>query len=241
MIAGEGEIPIKPLYAILMKNQLGNIKQCRTLIRHQRVKVNGKIIDNEKYQVQCFDQIEVDGQIINTTPFVYYMMNKPKGYICANHDSQYQCVIDLLAQKDCHCIGRLDKETTGLLFITNDKSLSKRLLLPDAHIEKTYLVTTLYPLQDILKEQFQAGVIIDRHIKCLPAILQIIDDYHCYVTLYEGKYHQVKKMFLSCQNVVIELKRVSFAKITLDVNLQEGEYRELTQLEFQKLKEFSST
>ncbi len=239
MIVGEEEILIKPLYLVLMKNQLGNIKECRTLIRHHHVDVNGKTIDDIDYLVNEDDVITVNQKRIHSHPYVYYMMNKPSGYICANHDVHYPCVVDLLDIKDVSCLGRLDKETTGLLILTNDRSLVKQLLLPQNHIEKRYFVTVKKPLKENLKDRFSQGIIIDFDVQCLPSYIDIIDDYHCYVTLYEGKYHQIKKMFLSCDNEVIELKRVSFAGICLDERLKQGDYRQLTKEEFQKLKEMS--
>ncbi|MEG0367950.1 MAG: RNA pseudouridine synthase [Coprobacillus sp.] len=231
-----GEIHIKDLYCVLMKNNLGNVKECKTLIKHHHVKVNGQMIDNIRYKVHENDIILVDENQVSSQPFVYYMLNKPKGYVCANKDKYNMCVVDLI-KKDCFCIGRLDKDTTGLLLLSNDSSLSKKLLMPQFHVEKTYLVKTLKRLSDSLVERFKEGIIIDDDVKCQSAVLSIIDDYHCYVTLHEGKFHQVKKMFLSCDNLVVELKRISFGGILLDEALAEGEYRSLTKEEFHKLKE----
>lgn len=240
MIVGEEGIHIKPLYSILMKNNLGNIKQCKTLIKHHHVYVNGKVMDCCHYIVNDNDEIQVFGKKICTQPFVYYMMNKPQGYVCANTDPYHLCVTDLIDRDDCVCVGRLDKETTGFLLLTNDKSFIKTLLLPQNHHPKTYFVTTRFPIDASYIEKFQSGIVIDRDICCLPAQLEIIDVYHCHVTLTEGKYHQIKKMFLSCQNEVVSLKRVAFAGILLDENLASGEYRQLNHEEFQKLKEFIS-
>lgn len=237
MIVGEDVILINYLYLVLMKNNLGNIKECKTLIKHGFVYVNEKRIKDVKYPIKETDEIKVQGKTINAQPFLYYMLNKPKGYVCANKDALYPCVTDLLERDDCICIGRLDKDTTGLLLLTNDKSLMKALLLPQNHHSKTYLVTTLLPIDSLYIERFQKGITIDQSVKCLPAKLEIIDEYHCYVTLVEGKYHQVKKMFLSCDNQVTELKRIAFANIFLDESLKEGELRTLTQFEFQKMKE----
>lgn len=238
MIVGEEGIHIKPLYLIMMKNQLGNMHQCKTLIRHQHVLINGKIIDNPDYLVSENDSIWVNGKSINSQPFHYIMMNKPKGYICANRDAFHPCVIDLIEEKDCFCVGRLDKDTTGLLFITNDSHLSKKLLLPQYHIDKIYAVTTKYPLDHRLKFLFFKGIVIDSVYQCLPAQLEILDSYHCLVTIQEGKYHQIKKMFLSCQNEVVELKRITFASLSLDQELKEGEFRYLTKEERQCLYEY---
>lgn len=236
-IVGEEEILIKPLYLVLMKNNLGNVKMCRTLIKHGHVKVNGLAMKDFQYLVHKDDRIEVDDQKIVSYPFYYYMLNKPKGYICANHDKVYPCVIDLIDRKDCFCVGRLDVDTTGFVFITNDKSVSQKLTHPQFHVEKTYKVKTLKPLNSTYIKMFHEGIIIDKNRKCLPAQLKIIDDFHCYVTLFEGKYHQIKKMFLSCHNQVISLKRISFMGILLDKSLKEGESRPLKEEEFQKMKE----
>ncbi len=236
MIVGEEGILIKDLYYILMKNNLGNVKECKTLIKHKHVVVNGGVVDNPMYQVHHNDAIYVDEKKVNSQPFVYYMLNKPKGYVCANFDKHYPCVVDLV-DKQCKCIGRLDKETTGLLLLTNDVSIIKKLLLPDNHIEKTYYVTTKNKLDKSIIKKFEEGVIIDKNIKCRSSKLEIIDENHCYVTIYEGKYHQIKKMFLSCFNEVKELKRISFGNLLLDEHLKEGEYRQLTKSEFHKMKE----
>lgn len=237
MIVGEEGIHIKPLYLILMKNHLGNVKQCKTLIRHGKVIINGKIINDEKYRVKNEDIITVNGKLIDTSPFYYYMMNKPQGYICASKDDHDHCVMELIDCQDGFCVGRLDKNTTGFLLISNDASLQKKLLHPLYHVEKTYYVETLKPIESRVVNAFHQGIIIDQKRRCLPAKLSLIDEYHCYVTIYEGKYHQVKKMFLSCHNQVIRLHRVSFAGVTLDASLQEGEFRHLTQQEFQKMKD----
>lgn len=235
MIVGEEEIPIKDLYYVLMKCGYGNANDCKTLIKHLHVYVNDILVNDVCFQVSSLDEVRVDEQVISW-PFVYYMMNKPQGYICANHDKYWPCVIDFINEKDCYCLGRLDKDTTGLLIITNDVSFSKKLLLPQNHVEKTYLVKVDHPLDERLVALFHQGIVIDNDILCQSAQLDIIDEYDCYVTICEGKYHQVKKMFLSCGYHVVQLKRVSFAKMTLDDTLKEGDYRPLTQHEFQKLE-----
>ena len=129
---------------------------------------------------------------------------------------------------------RLDRDTTGLLILTNDKSL-KKLLLPQNHVKKTYLVETKEKLKKVDQEVFKRGIIIDQSIQCLPAKLEILDDFHGYVTLEEGKYHQIKKMFLSLKNEVVSLKRISFDEIYLDEDLLEGMSRPLNKEERNKL------
>lgn len=217
---------MKDLYYVLMYNHLGNAKECKTLIRQGKIKVNGQIATNPRQSITSADILTYNQLILNSQPFIYCMLNKPQGYICANHDKQYPCVIDLVEHKECFCVGRLDKDTTGLLLLSNDKSL-KKLLLPQNHIPKTYWVETLKPLKPINIQQFKQGVVIDKNVFCLSAKLEIIDSYHCQVTIIEGKYHQLKKMFLSIGNQVINLKRIRFGHLVLDSNLNEGQYRSL--------------
>ena len=221
---------MKDLYYVLMYNHLGNAKQCKTLIKHGLIEINGNIVTDPKYQVNVHDHIIYQNQRINAQPFLYYMLNKPQGYICANHDQKEKCVVDLLDRQDCFCLGRLDRDTTGLLILTNDKSL-KKLLLPQNHVWKTYLVQPKEKLTQQNIKQFQEGIIINHHERCLPAILDIQDDYHALVTITEGKYHQIKKMFLSIDNEVVSLKRIQFGNLVLDERLKEGQYRLLTQQE----------
>lgn len=235
MIVGEVGIHIKDIISVLMKNNLGNVKQCRTLLKHQKVYINGMIINDIHYIVNENDKIIVDAKEIDSQPFVYYMLNKPKGYLSASSDINSPCVSDIIKQQNCYCIGRLDKDTTGLLLMTNDKTLSKRLLLPQVHKVKVYEVKTKYPILKSLVLRFEEGIIIDKNVKCQSALLKIVEENKCVVTLCEGKYHQIKKMFLSCDNEVVELKRISFAGLMLDSSLKEGEYRALNLQEIEIL------
>lgn len=225
---------MKDLYYVLMFNHLGNVKQCKTLIKHGLIKVNGLVETDAKRKITEDDCIEYQNRILNSQPFTYIMLNKPQGYICANKDEKEKCVIDLIEEKDCFCLGRLDRDTTGLLLLTNDKNL-KKLLLPQNHVDKVYLVEAKRKLSKKDKEIFARGIVIDENIQCIPAKMDIIDDYWCYVTIQEGKYHQIKKMFLSLNNEVVSLKRISFDQIQLDSSLKEGDYRFLTKEERNKL------
>lgn len=217
-----------------MYNNLGNTKECKTLIKHGLIQVNGVVETNCKRKIQEEDVLIYQGKILKSQPFHYLMLNKPKGYLCANKDEKEKCVVDLIDYSDCFCLGRLDRDTTGLLILTNDKSL-KKLLLPQNHVKKTYLVETKERLKKEDQEAFKRGIIIDQKIQCLPAKLEIIDDFHGYVTIEEGKYHQIKKMFLSLKNEVVSLKRISFDEIYLDEDLLEGMSRPLNKEERNKL------
>ena len=235
MIVGEEEIAIKHLYLILMKNNLGNAKECKALIKHKNIQVNSVVVDDPNYPIYGDEIITYHHLQLSAQPFTYLMLNKPKGYVSANKDERYPCVVDLIDNKKCYCLGRLDIDTTGLLILTDDKSLSKQLLLPQNHVEKTYWVEVNHQLDDNLKDDFADGIVIDRDIKVKGAQYVPIDQTHCYLTISEGKYHQVKKMFLSCGYRVINLKRVSFSSISLDDSLKEGEFRFLTQEEIKML------
>lgn len=217
-----------------MYNNLGNAKECKTLIKHGFIQVNGVVETNCKRKIQEEDILIYQGKKLESQPFHYLMLNKPKGYLCANKDEKEKCVVDLIDYLDCFCLGRLDRDTTGLLILTNDKSL-KKLLLPQNHVKKTYLVETKEKLKKEDQEIFKRGIIIDQNIQCLPAKLEILDDFHGYVTLEEGKYHQIKKMFLSLKNEVVSLKRISFDEIYLDEDLLEGMSRPLNKKERNKL------
>lgn len=225
---------MKDLYYVLMYNKLGNAKQCKTLIKHGNIEINGHVVRNPYYQVHYKDHLTYQNQELQAQPFFYYMLNKPKGYLCANHDQKEKCAVELIDHKDCFCLGRLDRDTTGLLILTNDKNL-KKLLLPQNHIPKTYLVETKSKLVKEYIIECQKGIIIDGNKRCLPAYLEIQDDHHALITITEGKYHQIKKMFLSLGNEVISLKRISFGKIQLDEHLKEGEARLFNQQEIELL------
>ena len=222
----------------LCELNIGSRREVKELLKKGEILINGKkgLKPDDKVD-ELTAVVSYRGKEFRYRPYVYYMMNKPKGYICANYDKNHLCVVDLIERNDCICVGRLDKDTTGFLLLTNDKSIVKALLLPQNHQPKTYLVTTRFPIDENSIYRFEMGIVIDQDICCLPAQLELINTHQCYLTLHEGKYHQVKKMFLSCQNEVVDLKRIAFAGLVLDASLGYGEYRQLNQDEFQKLKE----
>lgn len=234
MIVGEEGILIKDLYYVLMKAGFGNVKECKTLIKHRFVFVNDELVEDCCYQVCSHDKICVDKHSVKW-PFIYYMLNKPQGYLSATYDSNEHYVLELIDHKDCFCLGRLDRDTTGLLILTNDVSL-KPLLLPDNHVDKKYWVEVNEVLNENIIDAFQKGVVIDQNYICHSSKLELIDKNTCYVTIDEGKYHQIKKMFLSYGYVVKNLKRVSFGNLVLDQSLQVGEARLLKENEFQFLE-----
>ena len=222
-----------------MKNGIGNKKESYNLIKHGKILVNDEMIFDPLYDVKPSDMIKYNDFILDPQPLVYYMFNKPQGYISANHDKEYPCVLDFFTRKDLSIVGRLDKDATGLLILTNDKSIIKKITLPQNHFSKKYYVEVKNKLTSIDVERCDEGVIIDQNVLCQPSLLEIIDDHHCYLTIFEGRYHQVKKMFLSLNNQVIRLKRLKIGEIELDPYLKEGEYRTLTDKEVSFLKGMS--
>lgn len=187
---------------------------------------------------QVHQQVYVQGKKIEEKPYIYLMLNKKEKTISALKDTK-KTVIEEIKHPRVHqlrIMGRLDYETTGLMILTNDNSLIKKVTLPDSHVEKEYEVTVRLPLSKKLIDIFINGVVIDCSIKLSPSKLEILDDYHCRVVIKEGKYHQIKKMFLSCHNEVVQLKRIRIHHLCLDPHLLCGEYRELTEKEIQMLK-----
>ena len=207
--------------------------------------VNGKQISNPGIQVDTdVDEIKFNGEIIKYREFVYIMLNKPDGYISATFDKRDPIVLDLIDKSyyifEPFPVGRLDKDTEGLLVLTNDGQLSHRVLSPKKHVPKTYYakIEGKVTNEDILA--FEEGVILDDGYKTMPAQLNILksDEYsEIELTIHEGKFHQVKRMFESVGKKVVYLKRLSMGKLKLDETLQLGEYRELTEEEVKMIEE----
>ena len=192
-------------------------------------KDNGMLIDPEKAS------IKVNGEEILYRKFIYLMMNKPQGVISATHDNKDETVIDLLELDhqvfNPFPIGRLDKDTVGLLLLTNDGDLNHRLISPKYHVDKIYYAKIDKKIEEKDVEAFKKGIVLDDGYKCMEAKLEIIsssdDGSEVRVTIQEGKYHQVKRMFEAVGKKVVYLKREEFGGLKLDSELEEGEYREL--------------
>lgn len=206
----------------------------RKLILKGKASVNGKMVKDIAFKVEPdTDEICLFGEPIAYKKHLYLIMNKPKGILTATEDKTRQTVIDLipdeLRRKDLFPVGRLDKDTTGLLIITNDGDFAHRLLSPNKKIPKKYFVTLDGEVKDALIPEFASGLTLADGTKLSSAGLEIGQDKHtAFVTITEGKYHQIKRMFGLFDLGVNELKRTSFAGITLPETLLEGEVRELT-------------
>ncbi len=221
---------------ILVSQGIGSRSEVKNLIKKRLVAVDGKNevkpelkIDPEK------SKIEVNGQAISVKNHLYIMMNKPAGVLSATKDSREKTVIDLLPdgfkRKGMAPVGRLDKDTEGLMLISDDGQFAHRVLSPKKHIYKRYYAELDGELSVDMVESFKNGIELKDGTKFLPALLEIKDKNSAYVEICEGKFHQVKKMFLSQGLAVKYLKRVKIGGLCLDSNLHIGKSRELTEYE----------
>ena len=227
--------------------QLGSRKEVKTYIKKGLVTVNGTVIKSDKFHVsEMEDTVIFDGEEITYQKDFYYLLHKPAGVISATVDNYEETVLDLFDDEtyrdDLFPVGRLDKDTEGLLVITNDGALSHRLLSPKRHVEKEYFaeVAGIMTPEDQMK--FKEGLTIDGGEECLPAELFIdaIDEdaqtSEIRLILHEGKFHQVKRMVQAVGKEVTYLKRLRMGGLTLDEQLAYGEYRPLTAEELNLLE-----
>ena len=203
-------------------------KEVRDLIKYECVKVNEKICRDASRQVDdTADEIRLKGRVVQYQKYHYLMMNKPEG------------VLDILPEEyrkfELFPVGRLDIDTTGLLLLTNDGDFVHRVISPKKHVGKTYYAEVDGHLKADFVRQLSEGVIIDGTYKTMPAELRILDDTRCELTIYEGKFHQVKKMLLSLGCRVIKLSRLSIGGLTLDKALNPGGVRRLTPEEVEQI------
>ena len=214
-------------------------KNVKRLIRNGEVKVNEVIIKKDDYKVdEINDIIKVNDEIIDYQKNIYLMLNKPSGYVSANYDDYDPTVFDLidLGYKDLFCVGRLDKDTEGLLLITNDGLLAHHLMSPKNKIYKKYYVEILNPLTEKDIDLLENGEIVLDYVQIGQAFVEIIDEHKIYLSISEGKYHQVKRMLNACRNEVTYLKRISVGPLILDDSLESGECRYLSSDEIDLLK-----
>ncbi|QLB20338.1 16S rRNA pseudouridine(516) synthase [Vespertiliibacter pulmonis] len=212
--------------------------QATKALKAGQVSVNGDIVKNSALKVNeqdeiCFDDAPIEwvgeGQ--------YFMLYKPQNCVCSNDDDEYPTVFqffDYPLTSRLHCAGRLDADTTGLVLLTDDGKWSHRITSPKYQCEKTYLVTLADPIEEFYAEKLTEGILL-RGEKTLtkPAILEILDDYNVNLTISEGRYHQVKRMFAALGNKVIALHRWRIGNTILDESLNEGEFRALTKQEIE--------
>ena len=219
---------------------LGTRSQVKDIIKKGKININGIVVKDSNIKVDSNkDEIYFEGNPIVYAEFEYYMLNKPAGVISASNDKKQKTVIDLIETRkrdDLFPVGRLDKDTEGLLLICNDGELSHNLLSPKKHVNKTYYVELDSPLTDDKAKEVCDGVYIESGVKSMPAKLEYIDKQKVYLTIHEGKFHQVKKMFHAVGCEVTYLKRMTMGPLRLDESLKPGEYRMLTNAEIDALK-----
>lgn len=210
----------------------GTRKEIGKAVRAERVTVNGQTAKNAAMQVTAEDEVSMDGVPVEYEEYVYYMLNKPAGVISATEDARERTVLDLISErqrKGLFPVGRLDRDTEGLLLITNDGGLAHRLLSPRHHVDKVYYARLDGPVGEAEKALFAQGLKVDETLTALPAELEILEPAtEVRVTIREGKFHQVKRMFEAVGREVLYLKRLSMGPLALDESLPKGDYRRLT-------------
>lgn len=229
---------------VLSNMGYGSRKDVKKYIKDGLVSVNGKVIVTQGSHVNPDeDEIVIGNSEVNYREFVYIMMNKPDGYVSSTEDPLSPTVLELLEVEhlifDPFPAGRLDKDTVGLLLMTNDGKLAHELLSPKKGVDKTYYAEIDGVVTKEHVEAMKKGVVLDDDYKTMPAELEILDSdiiSKIELTIQEGKYHQVKRMFESLGMNVVYLKRIKFGSLELDENLEEGEYRELTEKELEELR-----
>ena len=217
---------------------IGTRSEVKNMIRKKSVTVNGVPAKGPEQKIdETGDVIAVNGKSIAHRGLVYYLLHKPAGYVSATKDNLFPTVMELVPKgDDLFPVGRLDKDTEGLLLITNDGELAHRLLSPRRHVDKTYLAILDQSAEDDDIEKFEAGVDIGDGDLTLPAKLQILPDNQALLTIHEGRFHQVKRMFHAVGKEVVYLKRLSMGPISLPEDLEKGKYRELLKDEVNLLR-----
>lgn len=228
---------------ILSNYGFGTRKEIKQLVRNGEVKVDGEVISDSGMHVDPKkSQIEISGQKLNYRQYIYIMMNKPAGVISATFDNRHETVVDILPEEykcfELFPVGRLDIDTEGLLLLTNDGQLAHELLSPKKHVPKKYFAYIEGEVSEDDVKKFEEGILLDDGYKTLPAELYILDKgikSSVEVVIYEGKFHQVKRMFEAVDKKVSFLKRVTMGNLVLDRELELGECRELTEEELTNL------
>jgi 16S rRNA pseudouridine516 synthase len=242
----EEGIFLERLDKILSNLGYGSRKEIKAVVRKGMVTVDGKVIKDSATTVDPEkSQIYLGDEKVIYRKYIYLLMNKPAGVVSATFDNYDETVVDLLEFEhrafEPFPVGRLDKDTVGFLLLTNDGGLNHRLISPKWHVDKVYFARIDKKVEEKDIEAFEKGIVLDDGYKCMAAKLEILkasdQGSEVLVTLQEGKFHQVKRMFKSVNKEVIYLKRIAFGPLKLDESLEEGTYRELREEELAQLKE----
>ncbi|HHX56267.1 MAG TPA: rRNA pseudouridine synthase [Clostridiales bacterium] len=223
--------------------RIGTRREVKKYIKQGNVKLNNHVIKDSAYKVNINnDKVYFKGKLLSYSEYIYIMLNKPSGVVSATKDNFDKTVVDLIEKKyqlDLFPVGRLDKDSEGLLLLTNDGDLAHSLLSPKNKVAKVYYVELNGQIKDDHILQFKKGIKINDEFIALPAELEIIeagDISKALITVFEGKFHQVKRMFLAIGLKVTYLKRTRIAQLEIDESLELGEYRHLTKSEIDLLK-----
>lgn len=224
----------------LCEMNIGTRSQVKAYLKQGLVTVNGVLVkDSDSKLDENQDIVTYRGEELRYQQYHYYMLNKPQGVVTATKDNVSKTVMELLPleiRKKLFPVGRLDKDTEGLLLLTDDGALSHRLLSPTNHVDKTYLVTIAKPLTFEACKSLEEGVEIGESHPTRPAVVEILSDSQIFLTIQEGRFHQVKRMLKAVDNEVTALKRISFGGLKLDETLKPGDSRELSELEVKLLR-----
>ncbi|WP_026287365.1 pseudouridine synthase [Gracilibacillus lacisalsi] len=218
----------------------GSRKDVKTVVKKKRITVNDQTVRKADIQIDPDkDQVKCDDKVIQYQEYIYLMLHKPAGYLSATEDQRQKTVLDLIKKQDKVLspfpVGRLDKDTEGLLLLTNDGQLAHELLSPKKHVDKTYIARLAKTITEKDIKQFAEGVMLEDGYVTKPARLKAVEDKMVEITIKEGKFHQIKRMFEAVDNSVLYLKRLSMGSLQLDEKLKIGEYRELTTEEVDQL------
>lgn len=230
----------------LVNCYIGSRKEVREMIKQKRIIVNGKVVSNNEYNIlEKYDQVLLDDKPLMYKEHYYFLLNKPAGYVTSTTDDTNQTVMMLLdplpsklVQK-LFPVGRLDKDTEGLLIITTDGKLSHFVTSPTSNIQKTYYIEFEGVLNDRASKMMKEGLVDEKGTQFKPATLYNVSETSCYLTISEGKYHQVKRMMHLVGGVVTYLKRIKIANIVLPEELKIGSYIEISQHDIYQLIHFN--
>ena len=215
-------------------------REAKEAAKKGRLTVNGVNVKSADAKISETDILMLDGIEVNRQKLFYIMMNKPAGYICSTDDPSAATVMSLISESDLRRgmfpVGRLDKYTVGLLLISNDGVLAHELLAPKKHVTKRYFFRLEAPYDNRYTDLIEKGITLDGGVTAKPAFVSMISDTEGYISVTEGMFHLVKRIFEAAHNRVIYLKRTEFGPLKLDGNLAEGEYRFLTEEEILALK-----
>jgi 16S rRNA pseudouridine516 synthase len=230
----------KRLDKLLGELGIGTRSQIKEAAKKGRITVNGTPVKDTSLKVNPEqDDICMDGVRLSYVEYEYLMLNKPAGVISATEDGAHTTVLNLITdsvRNDLFPVGRLDIDTEGLLLLTNDGALAHRLLSPKKHVDKTYYLKTDTPIPETAVALMGAGFVVDEELTALPAKLEILGAQEAYLTIHEGKFHQVKRMMHAVGCEVTYLKRISMGPLVLDEALEPGAYRRLTEEELAALR-----